>query len=340
MTNPAATDAGPLYAAARVSEADALTRVVFLGGSVRALELAVALARGGTDVCLVEPDPHDAERLTSILARADARVRVSATMPDAQIDLICDAAGEPAPLPADRLVPTARLTPGPGADMVLDLHRLPGLPPLLEIGLAGGLPGALPDTLPRALAAALGACLAMRTGTGPSPAARLQGALWRAADDLVLRGAVPWEIDEDMEDAGFAIGPYAAQDQDGLDRALDLRRLLAPADGNPILPRAHAEGRIGRALGWGWYRYPGGGGRVIDPLIEDLAREEARFARIAPDPMSRTAIFARLQQVMIAEMQAMAQDGVSPEAIALAAQLGLGWPQKLALPQNASPFIR
>lgn len=335
MTNPAATDAGPLFSAARVSEADALTRVVFLGGSVRALELAVALARGGTDVWLVEPDPHDAERLTSILARADARVRVSATMPDTQIDLICDAAGEPAPM-LGGLAPTARLTPGPGADMVLDLHRLPGLPPLLEIGLAG----ALPDTLPRALAAALGACLAMRTGTGPSPAARLQGALWRAADDLVLRGAVPWEIDEDMEDAGFAIGPYAAQDQDGLDRALDLRRLLAPADCNPILPRAHAEGRIGRALGWGWYRYPGGGGRVIDPLIEDLAREEARFARIAPDPMSRTAIFARLQQVMIAEMQAMAQDGVSPAAIALAAQLGLGWPQELALLQNASPFIR
>jgi 3-hydroxyacyl-CoA dehydrogenase len=336
VTIPAETEFGPLFAAARVTDADALTRVVFLGGSVRALELSVALARGGTDVWLVEPDPHDAERLTSILARADARVRVSATMPDAPIGLICDAAGELAPPPEDRLAPTARLTPGPGADMVLDLHRLPDLPPLLEIGLSG----ALPDTLPRALAAALGACLALRTGTGPSPAARLQGALWRTADDLVLRGAVPWEIDEDMEDAGFAIGPYAAQDQDGLDRALDLRRLLAPADCNPILPRAHAEGRIGRALGWGWYRYPGGGGRVIDPLIEDLAREEARFARIAPDPMPRAAILARLQQVMIAEMQALAQDGVSPGAIALAARLGLGWPQKLALPQNASPFIR
>jgi 3-hydroxyacyl-CoA dehydrogenase len=107
---------------------------------------------------------------------------------------------------------------------------------------------------------------------------------------------------------------------------------LAPADTNPILPRAHAEGRIGRALGWGWYRYPGGGGRVIDPLIEDLAREEARFARVDPVPMTRADIARRLCDVVAAEVQALARDAVPPAAVALAARLAIGWPLDRDLP--------
>ncbi len=314
-------------AAARVREARPLHRVGFVGGSVLALELAAALARGGAEVWFVEPDPHDADRLQTILARAGVPIRFASELPDMGIDLICDATPDPAPQQA----PVARLTPGAGAELVLDLHRLPGLPPLLEIGCSA----AMPDHLPRALALALGACLTLRRGMGASPGARLQGALWRAADDLVLRGATLWEIDEDLEAAGFAIGPYAAQDQDGLDRALVLRRLLAPEDQNPILPRAHAEGRIGRAMGWGWYRYPGGGGRVIDPLIEDLAREEARFARVAPEPLTRDAVVDRLLQAIADEMGALrdlAPDAVAHDAVALAAFLAIGWPQDRALP--------
>lgn len=317
-----------VIAAARVTGAAPLRRVAFLGGSVLALELATALARGGSDVVLVEPDPHDADRLRTILSRAGAHVAVAAGLAGVP-DLIC-AAVPCGPQPA----PVAALVPFAGADLMVDLHRLPGLPPLLEIGLAGS-----DDRVARALASALGACLALRAGTDPSPGTRLAGALWRAADDLVLRGATPWEIDEDMEEAGFAIGPYAAQDQDGLDRALALRRLLAPNDTNPILPRAFAEGRIGRALGWGWYRYPGGGGRVIDPLIEDLAREEARFARIAPVPMTRPAALAQLRQVVCSEMRALALAGVAPDAVALAAWLAIGWPHHDPLP-DLSPFNR
>lgn len=314
-----------------VTDAAPLARVAFLGGSVLVLELAAALARGGTQVWLVEPDPHDAARLTAILSRAGVKVAVVAALPDGTLDLICDAGTQAGPFSC----PVARMVPGEGADMVLDLHHLPGLPPLLEIGQA-----APAGDIPRALAAALRACLALRAGTGPSPGARLQGALWRCADDLVLRSATPWEIDEDLEDAGFAIGPYAAQDLHGLDRALMLRALLAPQDQNPILPRAHAEGRIGRALGWGWYRYPGGGGRVIDPLIEDLAREEARFARVDPLSLTRAAIKDRLCAVVADEIRLLAQEGVPPDALALAARLAIGWPPDRTIPGNTGPFIR
>ena len=36
-------------------------------------------------------------------------------------------------------------------------------------------------------------------------------------------------------------------------------------------------GKIGRKTGAGWYRYPGGKGKVEDPIVADLAKEEAHF---------------------------------------------------------------
>ena len=35
--------------------------------------------------------------------------------------------------------------------------------------------------------------------------------------------------------------------------------------------------KIGRKTGVGWYRYPGGKGKVEDPIVADLAKEEAHF---------------------------------------------------------------
>jgi 3-hydroxyacyl-CoA dehydrogenase len=37
-------------------------------------------------------------------------------------------------------------------------------------------------------------------------------------------------------------------------------------------------GKLGRKTSAGWYRYPGGGGKVEDPIVADLAIEEAHFA--------------------------------------------------------------
>lgn len=302
-------------------------RIAFWGSSLLALEMAAALSRAGTEALIIEPDPHDRERLSAILARAGAHVTLHADFPALPYDLICDAGTlllRPFP-PA----PLATLSPArsiPHA-LALDLHHLPGLPPLLEVGLPdedADLSGLLSG-----LSQALSASLALRQGTGPSPGARLQNALWRAADDALLNGATLWEIDEDLETAGFAIGPYAAQDICGLEWALILRNLLSPHCKNPITPRAYAEGRIGRALGWGWYRYPGGGGRVIDPLTEDMATEEARFSGITPTHRPMPEIRAALLAAIQSEAHALASEGVSAETIRLAASLALGCPAAL-----------
>ena len=300
-----------------------LGHVAMIGSGVGVLELAAVLARAGTRVTIVEPDPHDRDRLATILSRSGVSVTLAASLPGTGAPDLCLLASDGAAPP---LIPSARLGPtGQGAPMIIDLHHLPGLPPLLEAGLAD--PAF--SRIARGLAASLGATLALRDGTGPAPGARLQGALWRAADDLVLAGAALWEIDEDLESAGFAIGPYAAQDMTGLDHALTLRRLLAPDNRNPLTPRAHAEGRIGRALGWGWYRYPGGGGRVIDPLTQDLALEEARFAWIVPRDIPADEGRARLLDSLVTETCTLIQDGVPRQTILLALRLAIGCPSAL-----------
>lgn len=94
------------------------------------------------------------------------------------------------------------------------------------------------------------------------------------ADDILLAGAVPWEVDEALEAIGFAQGLFLMQDREGLGPIRDDAPLL-------VRDRMVREGRLGRAVGVGWYRYPGGGGAVIDPLMEDMIVEEARFAGIA-----------------------------------------------------------
>ena len=108
-----------------------------------------------------------------------------------------------------------------------------------------------------------------------TPIDPLQTAFWLACDEMIWRHCAPWELDEALVAWGYAIGPCEAQDLVGLDRVLAARA----GAGSPVLPRMVAEGRLGKAAGWGFYRYPGGGGAVIDPLIDDLVREEAHFAK-------------------------------------------------------------
>ena len=109
-----------------------------------------------------------------------------------------------------------------------------------------------------------------------SIAQQLQDVFWRAGETLMLRHTNPWELDAALVAWGYAIGPCEAQDLLGLERVLE----RDTAGRLPILPRMVAEGRMGKIGGVGYYRYPGGGGAVIDPLIEDLIREEAWFAKI------------------------------------------------------------
>lgn len=129
----------------------------------------------------------------------------------------------------------------------------------------------------------------------------LQDTFWQLAEDLMLHHTNPWELDEALEAFGYAAGPCAAQDLLGLDHVLARQ----PQRASPILPRMVAEGRHGKKAGVGYYRYPGGGGAVIDPLIEDLIREEAWFGKVARVELDDKALVQRLNLGLVAHCRAI-----------------------------------
>ena len=155
-----------------------------------------------------------------------------------------------------------------------------------------------------------------------------------AADTVLMDGSTPWEIDKAMVEFGYAMGPYAAQDLSGLDIAhANRRRQDATRDPNrryiPIADRMIELGRLGRKSGAGWYRYPGGGGRVDDPIVADLAMEEAHFASIERVDYSADEIRERLLLAMINEAADLLLEGIAQNAsdIDLVTIFGYGFPR-------------
>lgn len=120
--------------------------------------------------------------------------------------------------------------------------------------------------------------------------APMQDVFWRACEQMLFVHTNPWELDAALLTWGYGLGPCEAQDLIGLDEVLRAR--FEPV--TPVLPRMVSEGRLGKKTGWGFYRYPGGGGAVADPLIEDLILEEARFAGQERVDLEGLALVARL----------------------------------------------
>ena len=155
-----------------------------------------------------------------------------------------------------------------------------------------------------------------------------------AADTVFMDGSTPWEVDEAMVEFGYAMGPYEAQDLSGLDIAhANRRRQDATRDPNrryiPIADRLIELGKLGKKSGAGWYRYPGGGGKVEDPIVADLAIEESHFAGRTRTDYPPEEIRKRLLLAMINEAADILDDGIAQSArdIDLVTVFGYSFPR-------------
>ena len=155
-----------------------------------------------------------------------------------------------------------------------------------------------------------------------------------AADTVFMDGSTPWEVDEAMEMFGYAMGPYEAQDLSGLDIAhANRRRQDATRDPNrryiPIADRMVELGKLGRKTGAGWYRYPGGNGKVDDPIVADLAIEESHLAKRDRTDYKAEEIKERLLLAMINEAADILDEGIAQNArdIDLVTVFGYGFPR-------------
>lgn len=139
---------------------------------------------------------------------------------------------------------------------------------------------------------------------------RFYRALSERSHHLMIRGVAPTEIDLAITEFGFQMGPLESEDLTGLEKAwqqrkfsgIDRKSRAYLSSGLMISDRMVQEGRLGKISGVGWYRYPGGKGKVEDPLLEDLIREEAYFAGIEQISFSTDEILMSLLDALREEV--------------------------------------
>jgi 3-hydroxyacyl-CoA dehydrogenase len=106
---------------------------------------------------------------------------------------------------------------------------------------------------------------------------------WREAEQLLLEGATPAQVDNALENFGFAMGPQKVSDLGGNDVGTKARLQLCKRESRAdpyfvIADRLTEMGRLGQKTGRGFYRYESGSREAVpDPevisLIEKLASE-------------------------------------------------------------------
>lgn len=272
--------------------------------------LAQRLCGSGRRIMLVVPDPDDRARIGDMLPPTEG-LRLAQDKPMADLCL-----GDPALGAETSVVWTAPQRPAAvfswsSAGWVVEV-------------LGGAVPEALKD-----LVAALNGTLIQLPEYAIPPSKRLRAAVATEVERLLLTGASPVEIDDALAAEGL---PHLVKrmDADGNDRILRDRdavfqRLGSPAP-LPLLARAVEEGRWGHSTGVGWYRYPGGGGPVEDPLVEDLAAEEAHFAKWPQQDLTASEIVERLRRAKDDAVADILDSGeVARRDVDVVLHVALGW---------------
>lgn len=299
--------------------------VVLYDLGTASLDLIVAMCATGYKVTVVEPDPNDAVRVGEIIGRRlpDLDIPVLARI-KGKCDVFLCRGDHAAKAPTDALIvllegPLALVSaPEPDRTVAMDLLD----PRFAEIALGSALDPS--SAAARRFVTQLNVPFSVSARRDVFAGAVLQDAALALVDKLLLVGITPWELDEALEEAGFTQGLLKAQDAIGLEVAFARRR----AAGTDLLvaDRMVREGRLGRSIGVGWYRYPGGGGAVIDPLMEDMVVEEARFAGIDPVDLTLTAAADALILGVMNAAAPLLNDGLTRDALDQLTLYKLGLP--------------
>jgi 3-hydroxyacyl-CoA dehydrogenase len=151
---------------------------------------------------------------------------------------------------------------------------------------------------------------------------------------MLQEGALPQDVDDALEDFGFAMGPFRVGDLAGLDIAWANRKQQAAGRDPrtryvPVLDRLCEAGRFGQKAGAGWYRYPQGARRgEPDPLVEKIITENSAASGFTRRKIEPTEIVDRALGAMINEARLVLADGIAQRAsdIDLVFVNGYGFP--------------
>ncbi|WP_353640880.1 3-hydroxyacyl-CoA dehydrogenase NAD-binding domain-containing protein [Mesorhizobium sp. WSM2239] len=133
------------------------------------------------------------------------------------------------------------------------------------------------------------------------------------AEDLLLEGASPSEVDKVFTDFGWPMGPFQMYDLAGLD--IGWRNRKARGQTAVIADQLCEHGRFGQKTGKGFYLYENGSRMPVpDPevaqLIEDSARERGILRRAVP----ADEIIERTLYPMVNEGTKILEEGIAARA--------------------------
>jgi 3-hydroxyacyl-CoA dehydrogenase len=137
-----------------------------------------------------------------------------------------------------------------------------------------------------------------------------------AANDLIMAGALPAQVDAALEKFGMAMGPFRMNDMAGLDIGEAVRKRRAAEfpgrDFSEVADVLCAAGRFGQKTGAGWYRYEAGARKAIaDPEVSAMIEKYRAQKGIAPRKVSDAEIVERCIYALINEGARIVEEGIA-----------------------------
>lgn len=145
---------------------------------------------------------------------------------------------------------------------------------------------------------------------------RVLAARMRQSDDLLLKNAMPQEIDRMIFDFGFPMGPFAMRDLAGLD--IGWERDKTPDKDTNIRHQICSRGRLGQKTGGGFYDYKEGSRTPMpNAEIEQIITEVSKNAGITRKDISPEDMLKRMIYAMVNEAAKILDEGIAQRASAI-----------------------
>ncbi len=149
----------------------------------------------------------------------------------------------------------------------------------------------------------------------------------RAAERLLVAGALPHEVDAALTGFGFKMGPFAMSDLAGNDIGWRTRKSRGKTAA--VADALCEAGRFGQKTGKGYYLYPEGArAGQRDPEVEALIERVSREQGVTRRPLGEADILARLLDPMVNEGARILEEGIAarPGDIDTIWLNGYNWP--------------
>ena len=145
---------------------------------------------------------------------------------------------------------------------------------------------------------------------------RVLAARMRQSDDLLLKNAMPQEIDRVIFDFGFPMGPFAMRDLAGLD--IGWERDKTPDKDTNIRHQICSRGRLGQKTGGGFYDYKEGSRTPMpNAEVEQIIAEVSKNAGIMREEISPEDMLKRMIYAMVNEAAKILDEGIAQRASAI-----------------------